>query len=291
MTHMPTPVRRRAVEHGRVSTSHPNASTSRSAPDSLPDWVVLHVPHDSTEIPEWTRPQFAVDDAELARELGRLTDHHTFRLYAAGQTCACVRAQASRIVVDVERFVDDEREPMARRGLGVIYERTSNGERLRHALDASTRTRLLAEFYVPHHARLASAVDRALAEHGRCLVIDCHSFPRAPLPFEERSAPRPDICIGTDSFHTAPALRDAFVAEFKAAGWSVEVDRPFSGALVPLARYRRDPRVSALMVEVQRALYMDETSLAPLPGFDAVSERVQRACVGALEGLERSAPR
>lgn len=279
---MPTPVRQCAVEHGGVSTSQPIASTSRSAPDSLPDWVVLHVPHDSTEIPEWTRPQFALDDAELARELARLTDHHTFRLYAAGQTCACVRAEASRIVVDVERFVDDEREPMDRKGLGVIYRSTSDGRALRHPVDARTRARLLDEFYRPHHARLEVAVEQALTTHDRCVVIDCHSFPKHPLPFEDARAPRPDICIGTDAFHTSPELRAACVDAFQAEGWSVELDRPFSGALVPLSRYQRDRRVAAVMVEVQRSLYMDETSLAPLPNFDATSERIQRACVRAL---------
>lgn len=257
----------------------------------LPPWVVLHLPHDSTFLPDWTRQQFSVDRATLERELALLTDHHTARLFGAGQSCARVRAEASRVVVDVERFVEDSKERMAKRGLGVVYRKTSDGRALRHPIDARTRARLLDELYWPHHARLEAAVERALATHGRCLVLDGHSFPKDPLPFEDARAKRPDICIGTDEFHTPVALRDDFVEAFEAEGWSVEVDTPFSGALVPRKSYRRDPRVLAVMVEVQRALYMDETSLAPLPGFDAVSERVQRACVGALEGLERSAPR
>lgn len=257
----------------------------------LPPWVVLHLPHDSTFLPDWTREQFSVDRATLERELALLTDHHTARLFGAGQSCARVRAEVSRVVVDVERFDKDSKERMAKRGLGVVYRKTSDGRALRHPIDARTRARLLDELYWPHHARLEAAVERALATHGRCLVLDGHSFPKDPLPFEDARAKRPDICIGTDEFHTPAALRDDFVEAFEAEGWSVEVDTPFSGALVPRKSYRRDPRVLAVMVEVQRALYMDETSLAPLPGFDAVSERVQRACVVALEGLERSAPR
>ena len=129
-----------------------------AAAPQLPTWVVLHVPHDSAQVPAWTRPQFAVDDATLQRELARMTDHRTFDLFASGHCCACVRAEASRLVVDVERFVDDDHEPMAARGLGVLYRATSDGAVLRHPIDEPTRARLLAEFYAPHHERLEAAV-------------------------------------------------------------------------------------------------------------------------------------
>ena len=42
-------------------------------------------------------------------------------------------------------------------------------------------------------------------------------------------------------------------AEHK-VGWSVEIDRPFSGAIVPMAFYRADDRISAVMIEVNRRL-------------------------------------
>jgi len=251
---------------------------------ALPPWVVLHLPHDSTVLPDWTREQFAVDRATLEREVALLTDHHTARLFGTGQSCPRVRAEASRVVVDVERFVDDAREPMAERGLGVIYRRTSDGRALRHPIDERTRARLLDELYWPHHERLEAAVERALATHGRCLVLDGHSFPKVPLPFEDSRAKRPDICIGTDEFHTPIALRESFVASFEAEGWSIEIDTPFSGALVPRSRYRRDRRVLAVMVEVQRALYMDEATLEPRADFDDMARRVQRACARALRG-------
>lgn len=261
---------------------------NKSATGGLPSWVVLHVPHDSTRIPAWTRPQFAVDDAGLAQELAVMTDHHTFALFAAGQSCACVRAEVSRLVVDVERFLDDRKEPMAAKGLGVVYRATSCGGVLRESLDVATRERLIAEFYSPHHARLEAAVGRALERHGRCVVIDCHSFPREPLPFEDASLPRPDICIGTDAFHTPPALRDAFVEYFRAEGWCVGVDAPFRGAMVPSSRYQRDARVSSVMVEVERSLYLDRQSTAMNAEFAGVAARIQRACSLAIRSFESS---
>jgi N-formylglutamate amidohydrolase len=54
-------------------------------------------------------------------------------------------------------------------------------------------------------------------------------------------------------------------------------DRPFAGALVPMRFYRQDVRVSAVMIEVRRGLYMDERSGARLPGFEEIRERISTA--------------
>src|SRR5207249_7486826 len=137
--------------------------------------------------------------------------------------------------------------------------RTSAGAPLRDQPAGHERAALLHRFYRPPHQGLTALVDAALRADGRCLVLDGHSFPSAPLPYElDQDPDRPDICIGTDPYHTPDALRDIAVNAFTDAGWSVTVDRPFSGALVPQPYYRADRRVTALMVEVNRRLYMDE---------------------------------
>jgi hypothetical protein len=61
----------------------------------------------------------------------------------------------------------------------------------------------MAEWNYPHHARLTDAVDAALSEDGHCLIIDIHSFSSHPLPHEhDQDLDRPEICIGTDQFHS-----------------------------------------------------------------------------------------
>ena len=87
------------------------------------------------------------------------------------------------------------------------------------------------------------------------LIIDAHSFPSVPLPYELNQSPqRPDICIGADPDRTPSWLAWECERQFKACGWSVELNRPFSGALVPAAFYQREPRVVSVMIEVNRAL-------------------------------------
>lgn len=252
---------------------------------TYPPWVVLHVPHDSTLIPPEVRTQFLLDDADLAREVIRITDHRTLAIFAdPSSDAAIVRAPVSRLVVDVERFPDDADEPMAARGMGAVYTETSQRTLLRRCLEPGERDALMETYYRPHHAKLEAAVTTALERHGRCLVLDCHSFPSTALPYE-RADPanvRPDICIGTDRFHTSAALSDAFAAAFARAGWRVSLNDPFAGALVPGSRYKRDARVAAVMVEVNRRLYLRKADAIPLATFEEVAQRIRTACGDAI---------
>lgn len=241
-------------------------------------FAVLHIPHASVLIGDDIRASFSIDEAALADEVLAMTDWFTHELFSLeGPLSASVVYPVSRLVVDPERFVDDDIEPMASRGMGAVYTHTSQCTALRHPLDAQAREQLLDLYYRPHHARLTSAVDSALRTWHSCLVIDCHSFGSKPKPYELDQSPwRPDICLGTDAYHSPPALVDAAEQMFADAGFSVALDRPFSGALVPSAHYHRDSRVMALMVEVNRGIYMNELSGERLDSFDALRERLQR---------------
>ena len=240
--------------------------------------MILHVPHASRLVPADVRRTLLLDDAELDRELTRMTDAWTDELFlgAAGGDDAAVVFPVSRLVVDPERFEDDALEPMARVGMGAVYTKTSQGGRLRGPLAAGERRALLERFYRPHHAALEEAVAGELERNGNALVVDCHSFPSAPLPYEtNRSGPRPQICIGTDAFHTPAALAATARRLFEAEGFSVALDTPFSGSIVPRCWYRSDRAVRSLMVEVRRDLFADERSGVKLPGFDSFRDALQ----------------
>src|SRR2546423_11698400 len=114
--------------------------------------AVVHVPHSSTVIPDDVRETLVLSDADLERELLRMTDRYTDELFALQPAIAIpVVFGMSRLVVDPERFTDDAVEPMAQRGMGAVYTATSDGGQLRAELDASERTRLLARLYEPDH--------------------------------------------------------------------------------------------------------------------------------------------
>ena len=242
------------------------------------DAVVLHLPHDSTVIPDDLRPTLLPDDVALHQELMAMTDHHTVDLFSGVENARTVVFPVSRLVVDPERFLDDVLEPMAQRGMGVIYTTCSTGAPLRHPPTAAERAVLLARYYHPHHARLTSAVSEALDLHAYCLILDCHSFP-AQSPAHElyHVDVRPDICLGTDAYHTPTWLTDAAREAFESKGHRVAIDAPYTGTIVPLAHLGSEPRVLSLMIEVNRGLYVNETTGMRLETFARHRSAIARA--------------
>jgi N-formylglutamate amidohydrolase len=211
------------------------------------DAIILHIPHASTVLPADVK--FLLGAENLAYEVDAMTDHHTDWLFDLSGAHRCI-FPVSRLIVDPERFIDD---PMESVGMGVVYTHTAAGEALR-AIPEIDRLALIKTYYHPHHDALTRMVNDCLEQHNQCLIIDCHSFPAQPLPYESDTN-RPDICLGTDSYHTTTELRDCLLKTFEAIGYVVAIDSPFSGTIVPLKHYHKDQRVESVMIEVNRSLY------------------------------------
>jgi len=242
----------------------------RVVPGAPESPVILHVPHASRVLTRAARERILLDDAALTAELDRMTDAHTDVVAArvameAATTPWRFVNRYSRLVVDPERF-PDEREELRAVGMGAVYTRTSHGAPLR-AEDPDHARELLATHFEPYATALADLVDDRLAATGRAVILDVHSYPPEPLPYElHGTGPRPAVCLGTDPYHTPAALLDTARPLFARCG-DTALDTPFAGCYVPLRHYQRCAAVSALMVEIRR-----DTDLAPL--VDALTELV-----------------
>lgn len=215
--------------------------------------LLIHVPHSSTWIPsdEW---QYFVSP-RLAAEILCMTDHYCDDLFECGHEM--LRFPISRLVCDVERFRDDEQEIMSKKGMGVVYTRCSDGTELRR-LTKKHKNLILKEYYDKHHSCFESAVEERLRAFNKCLIVDGHSFYDEPLPYEyQQDKNRPDICIGTDDYHTPAYIEEYLCEGFSRRGYSVGINTPFSGTIVPLEYYHTDARVKSVMIEVNRRLYID----------------------------------
>jgi N-formylglutamate deformylase len=216
-----------------------------------------------------------LNNKELASEHLRLVDAYTGELYEAPEA-QVVCFPYSRLLVDVERFPNDDREPMNQVGMGMLYTQTSTGAPLRRPLDQSEKTKL-KQLYDLHHLALTQSVERELAREGTSLIIDCHSFPSIPLPCDSSQVqPRPDICIGTDEFHTPRELLQKVIKGFERHNFSLGINEPYAGALVPMNFWGKDARVLSIMIEINRSLYMNEAIGAKSQAFDELKNALKR---------------
>lgn len=147
---------------------------------------------------------------------------------------------------------------MAKFGMGVLYEKADNGSVIRE-VSPELREEILNRFYWPHHERLNDAVESQLRLNGKAIIVDCHSYPSKPLERDlDQNSERPDFNIGTDAFHTPKHLIEISKDFFEQKGYSLGVDWPYSGSIVPLNHYNKTKNVQSIMLEINRALYLKE---------------------------------
>ena len=254
--------------------------------------TIVHVPHASPVIPPAIRTTLKLNDEELQHELLVMTDWYTDALFAVPDDAAMtIRFPVSRLVVDPERFADDDQEAMAAKGMGVVYTRTSDGKALRQDFSGEERNRLLTAYYYPHQQRARDVVQAALADHGRCLLVDAHSFSSKPLPHEpDQTASRCQICIGTDDFHSPPWLAEWLTAAFRQRGFDVAGNKPFSGTFMPMEFFGHDPRALSVMIELNRSLYMDELTGEKHAGFGRLQSELERILMELALVIARGVP-
>jgi len=218
--------------------------------------VVLNIPHAQWEFPEPYFSQLIVPEWQWIYETLILNDWFTDELFGFPGMHKVV-APVSRLLVDTERLLPDEDEAMARIGMGCLYTHGTQGQRIRRDPGPEERQEWLDRYYDPHDQGLGEAIQQNLDTDGKCLFVDCHSFPDTPFPFEDQNQHRPDICLGTHADNTPKALVHLMTERFTDFGHRVAVDQPYSGCALP-EKYRRDQRVLAIMIEVNRKLYINQ---------------------------------
>lgn len=234
--------------------------------------IILHIPHSSTNIP--LLDGYIVDSLTLEKEMIKLTDWYTDDLFNSNEDEMIV-AEFSRIFCDPERFTDDSQEVMAQYGMGVLYEKSDSGAKIR-TVTPELREKILTSYYWNHHKKLSKAVNEQLESFGKVTIIDCHSYPSQPLKRDlDKNPKRPDFNIGTDSFHTSKELIDISASFFKKAGYTLGIDWPYKGSIVPLEHYKKNKNVSTIMLEINRALYLKEPTNQKSESYGQIKQIVK----------------
>ncbi|MGJ7545024.1 N-formylglutamate amidohydrolase [Variovorax sp. LT1R16] len=242
--------------------------------------LVLDSPHSGTVYPDDFRPV-----CDLAT-LRRAEDTHVEKLYAfaSAMGAAWVEAHFPRSYLDANRDMTEVDITMldgpwtgpvstdprvlskVRLGKGLIWKLTDEGLPIYdRPLTVDEVRQRIDQCWRPYHAAVAQAIDEAHARHGYSIHINCHSMPAiaGSHATDFPGLAHADFVIGDrDGSTAAPALSHRLCEHLRARGYSVDYNHPYKG--VELVRRHGNPAAHrhSIQVEINRRLYMDETTLA-----------------------------
>ena len=195
-----------------------------------------------------------------------------------------IAAQMPRAFLDLNRSADEldpalvlgarrsGHNPRVASGLGVIPRVVANGRAIYSGKLTMDEARLRIDTYWrPYHARLKSLLAESIDSFGQAILVDCHSMPHEAVALAGTAhGRRPEIVLG-DRFGASASgvIVDQIEAAFVSAGLTVVRNTPFAGAYVTQTYGRPARDQHAIQIEIDRALYMNESTIEPSADFDA----------------------
>lgn len=277
----------------------PNAPFDLILPRRLATGVVFASPHSGRDYPADLMRRTVLDgrmirsseDAFLDLLLADVPDFGA-PLLLARMPRAYVDLNRARDELDPALIADLDHRPHNPRvaaGLGVIPRVVAGSRAIYrgkiHRNEAEAR---LQAVWDPYHACLRDLVRTAHETFGESVLIDMHSMPHDAIAgFSIRGGRRPEIVIG-DRYGSSASPRVIAQIEqaFESAGFCTTRNSPFAGAYTVQAYGRPVRGIHAVQIEIDRALYMDETRIAPHAGFESFRQRLNVA-LGQLADIGR----
>lgn len=162
----------------------------------------------------------------------------------------------SRLFCDVEKFKDDLKEIMSKKGMGVIYTKDCNSTIA--IPNKKYKGTILKSYYDKYHNKLDKTVTNLLKKYNRCIIIDFHSFSDEMVKKLFNITNTPDICIGIDNTYFNEKITNFTIKHFEEYGYSVEINHPYKGTIIPNKYFNKnDDRLSSIMLEINKRVYLN----------------------------------
>lgn len=159
-------------------------------------------------------------------------------------------------------------------GLGTVPRVVAeNMEIYRHRLPVEEALERIETVYKPYHACLRQLLVRTHVAFGLAVLIDCHSMPGNIRV--SGSGVRPDFIIG-DRYGTSASAELSLTAMrlLEDMGFCVVRNKPYAGGFITEHYGRPAKGLHALQIEVNRSLYVDETTLVRKPDFPVLQAAI-----------------
>jgi N-formylglutamate deformylase len=268
----------------------PHPAYYRIDPAANPAPVVLDSPHSGTDYPEDFRP------AVPLFELRKAEDAFVDKLYACGpgHGATLIAARFPRSYIDPNRSLLDVDTTLLEApwpgpaaatrktelGIGLIWRVLDTGQPIyARKLSVDEVRRRITDFHQPYQKAVKDALDAAHAHFGSVWHVNCHSMPAVSSAISEEGPgkPRADFVLGDrDGTTCEPAFTALVAGVLTDMGYDVKVNDPYKG--VELVRAFSDPAEGrhSLQVEVNRRLYMDESTGERTAGFARLARDIER---------------
>lgn len=256
-------------------------------PDRVVSPLVLSSPHSGSVYPARFLADSRLDAETLRRSEDAFVDELVVGAVRSG--VPLLRARFPRAYLDLNRepYELDPRMFEARLpsfantrsvrvagGLGTIARVVCDSQEIyskRLRLDEALAR--IEALYKPYHRMLEALLSRAWQRFGTTVLIDCHSMPSlsASAGRESERKIKADFVLG-DRYGTSCAgdLVDLVDHELSRLGYTVFRNKPYAGGFI--TEHYGDPanQLHAMQIEINRGLYMNETSLAKNARFEAI---------------------
>jgi N-formylglutamate amidohydrolase len=171
-------------------------------------------------------------------------------------------------------------------GLGTIPRIVADGQEIyRTRLPVDEALHRIEWLYKPYHRTLRHLVRRTSQLFGHAILIDCHSMPSSSVSREE--GVKADVVLG-DRYGTSCAtlLIDLVEAALRGRGYTVVRNKPYAGGFI--TEHYGEPALGrhALQIEINRALYMDERSMAKKPAFQVLADDLNQAFAQVIADID-----
>lgn len=151
-------------------------------------------------------------------------------------------------------------------GLGTIPRIVSEGENIyQDTLSWSDADRRIHKYYIPYHEALRDLMTTTFKKFKTAILVDCHSMPSI---VGLSGSGRPDVVLG-DRHGTSCSswIVRQLEEQLRAHGLKVSRNRPYAGGFITQKYGRPREDFHAVQIEINRGLYMNETTLKKTRGF------------------------
>jgi len=262
--------------------------------------LVLDSPHSGTAYPSDFRhaaPLSLVRQAE---------DTYVAELYGSAPKVGATLIEAlfPRAYIDPNRHVSDIDpqlladawpEPItpsrkSELGVGLVWRLAHGGVPIyARKLSTAEVKRRIADCYEPYHTAVAAAIDRMHRAFGAAWHINCHSMPAVgDVISDDPGRPRADFVLGDrDGTTCEPEFTAAVAKILEGMGYAVAINDPYKGVELVRKHGRPAERRHSLQIEVNRKLYMNETTLSKNEGFPRLQANLARLLHALASFVER----